>query len=139
MKKREPVSHIMTSNLTTVNINNSLREVREIFHTQGIRHLPVVSGEEVVGILSETDIKRLSFGSTFGEDHANADEAVFDMLSISQVMRENPKTVDQNETIRDVAETLASAEFHALPVTDNGKLVGIVTTTDLIKYLLEQY
>ena len=139
MKKREPVSHIMTSNLTTVNVNNSLRDVRDIFHARKIRHLPVVSGDEVVGILSETDIRRLSFGSTFGEDHSNADEAVFDMLNINQVMREHPKTVDQNDTIRDVAEILASAEFHALPVTDNGKLVGIVTTTDLIKYLLEQY
>ncbi len=139
MKKREPVSHIMTSHLTTVNVKNSLREVREIFHSKGIRHLPVVSGDEIVGILSETDIRRLSFGSTFGETHADADEAVFDMLNISQVMREHPKTVDKDETIREVAETLASAEFHALPVTDNGKLVGIVTTTDLIKYLLEQY
>ena len=129
----------MTSNLTTVNVTNSLREVKEIFRDQKIRHLPVVSGDQVVGILSETDIRRLSFGSNFGDEHAGADEAILDMLSISQVMKEHPNTVDKDDTIKEVAETLASAEFHALPVTDSGKLVGIVTTTDLIKYLLDQY
>ena len=43
------------------------------------------------------------------------------------------------QTIKEVAEILASREFHALPVIDGTKLVGIVTTTDLIKYLLEQH
>jgi CBS domain-containing membrane protein len=139
MKKREPVSHIMTSSLTTVNVGNSLREVKNLFRKKGIRHLPVVSGDAIVGILSETDIRRLSFGSNFGSEHNEADAAVFDMLTISQIMKENPATVDSGDTIREVAEKLASSEFHALPVTHGGKLVGIVTSTDLIKYLLEQY
>ena len=139
MKQREPVSKIMTAELTTVNITNSLKEVKNIFREKKIRHLPVVSGDTVIGILSETDIRRLSFGSNFGEAHAEADEAILDMLSINQVMRDNPVTIDSKETIKAAAEKLSHAEFHALPVTEDGKLVGIVTTTDLIKYLLDQY
>lgn len=42
-------------------------------------------------------------------------------------------------SIRDVAEILSTEEYHALPVVEDGKLVGIVTTTDVIKYMLEQY
>ena len=62
------------------------------------------------------------------------------MLTIAQVMKNNPKTVTPETQIREVAEMLAEEEFHALPVRDNdGKLEGIVTTTDLMKYLLEQY
>jgi CBS domain-containing membrane protein len=48
-------------------------------------------------------------------------------------------TVSPETTIREVAEILASREFHALPVVLDELLVGIVTTTDLIKYLLAQY
>ena len=48
-------------------------------------------------------------------------------------------SVTSKDTIQEVAEYLAKKELHALPVVDGGKLVGIVTTTDLINYLLEQY
>jgi CBS domain-containing protein len=47
--------------------------------------------------------------------------------------------VSPDATIKEVAEILSRKEFHALPVVDNNKLVGIVTTTDLINYLLEQF
>ena len=58
---------------------------------------------------------------------------------ISQVMANNPKKVSSNSTIKDVASLLASREFHALPVVDNERLVGIVTTTDLLNFLIDLY
>jgi CBS domain-containing protein len=61
------------------------------------------------------------------------------MFSIEQVMARHLITVSPDTTIREVAEILASREFHALPVVLDELLVGIVTTTDLIKYLLAQY
>ena len=61
------------------------------------------------------------------------------MLTISQVMTSKPKTVSSDTIIRDLAEIFVKEEFHALPVVDNGELKGIVTTTDVMKYLLEQY
>jgi CBS domain-containing protein len=54
-------------------------------------------------------------------------------------MAKNLVSVSSTTTIKEVAEVLASKEFHALPVIDDNKLVGIVTTTDLIKYLIAQY
>ena len=48
-------------------------------------------------------------------------------------------SVSPNTTIKEVAQFLAEKEFHALPVVDQERLVGIVTTTDLINYLVEQY
>ncbi|MBT8303071.1 MAG: CBS domain-containing protein, partial [Bacteroidia bacterium] len=55
------------------------------------------------------------------------------------VMAKNLISVNSETTIKEVAEILSKREFHALPVVDGENLVGIVTTTDLINYLLEQF
>ena len=139
MKRREPVSHIMTNHVLTVNHTNSLADAEQILKDNNIRHIPVVSGEKLIGMLSLTDLLRISFVDSYGSSEGAVDTAVYDMLSIEQVMVNNPEAVQTDATIRGVAEILASQEFHALPVLDGDKLVGIVTTTDLVKYLLEQY
>lgn len=138
MKQREPISHIMTKQVKTVSLNDSLFDVRDLMLAEGFRHVPVMKGNVLVGILSKTDIMRLSFGSVF-EGQDSADNAVYEMLSIDQVMQHNVRTVSSETTIKEVAELFVEVEFHALPVVDNGTLTGIVTTTDLIKYLIKQY
>lgn len=141
MKKREPVSTIMTKNMHVVQLDDKLVHVRELIRKHGIRHVPVVYKKQLVGIISKTDINRLTFGTLF-EGQQDADEAVLDMLTLNQVMSHKPRVVRADDTIRKVAEILAVEEFHALPVVDpedESKLVGIVTTTDVIRYMLEQY
>ena len=138
MKKREPISHIMTKSVVTVNENDGLRKVVETLRKHTIRHIPILRGKEVIGIISRSDINRLTFGALF-EGQDGADEAILDMLTIAQVMTSKPKTISSYTIIRDLAEIFAKEEFHALPVVDNGELKGIVTTTDVLKYFLEQY
>lgn len=138
MKKREPISYIMTKSVITASENDDLKKIVELIKQHTIRHIPIVRGKEVIGIISRTDINRLTFGALF-EGQEEADEAILEMLSISQIMTSKPKTVSSDTSIRDLAQILVTEEFHALPVVDNGKLTGIVTTTDVMKYLLEQY
>jgi CBS domain-containing protein len=138
MKKREPVSNIMTTHVFTVNESDKLQEVVSLFKKHKIRHVPVVSGKNVVGMISRTDINRLTFGALF-ENQEGADEAVLEILSIPQVMSSKPTTVSSENSIKEVAEIFATNEFHALPVVEDGLLKGIVTTTDVIKYMLAQY
>ena len=138
MKKREPISHIMTKTVVTANENDNLKNVVELLRKNAIRHIPIVRGKDVIGIISRTDINRLTFGALF-EGQEGADEAILDMLTISQVMTSKPKTVSSDTIIRDLAEIFVKEDFHALPVVDNGQLKGIVTTTDVVKYFLEQY
>lgn len=138
MKKREPISHIMTKSVVTVNENDDLRQVVEKLKKHNIRHIPVMRNKEVIGIISRTDINRLTFGALF-EGQEGADEAILDMLTIAQVMTAKPKTISSTTIIRDSAEIFVKEEFHALPVVDNGELKGIVTTTDILRYFLEQY
>jgi CBS domain-containing protein len=138
MKKREPVSSIMTKDVYTVNETDKLKDAVAIIRKHRIRHVPVVDGKIVVGIISRTDVNRLTFGALF-DNQEGADEAILDMLTIPQVMTAKPKTVTSDDSIREVAEIFAKEEYHALPVVDNGELKGIVTTTDVIAYLLAQY
>ena len=138
MKNSEPVKKIMTENVLSVKEEESLQNVVALFRKNKFRHLPVTKGNEISGIISSTDINRLSFGALF-ENQDGADEAILEMLSVPQVMSGNPEVIDVETPIREVAEIFASKGFHALPVVEDGKLKGIVTTTDVIKYMLEQY
>ena len=129
----------MTTDLVTINHTNSLFDAEKLFNKHKIRHIPVVNNKQIIGILSLTDLLRISFVDNYGEDDSQVDTAVYNMLSIEQVMVKDPVHIAPSLTIKEVAEILAKKEFHALPVVENGELVGIVTTTDLLNYLLEQY
>jgi len=137
MKKRTPVSKIMSTDILSVNQTQSLREVDALIKDEHIRHVPVVSGDKVIGMLSKTDLQKISFVNTVDGDELTT--AMYDNLSIEQVMTRDVHTVQKDDTILDVATILSKNEFHALPVMDGDKLTGIVTTTDLVKFLIDQY
>lgn len=139
MKKRVPITQIMTKNVVTLSVKDDLLAAEKLFKKHHIRHIPVTSGEKILGMLSYTDLMRISFVDAISENEKEIDSMVYNMFSLEQVMANNVISVTSKNTIQDVAEFLAEKEFHALPVLDNGKLVGIVTTTDLINYLLAQY
>jgi len=139
MIRKAPISMIMTSPVVTLKKQDSLEKAEKLFKKHHIRHIPVVSGDVVVGMLSFTDLLRLSFADVTDNVDEDADALVYNMFTIKQVMKKNIITVSSSNSIKEVAEILATKEFHALPVVDNNKLVGIVTTTDLIIYLLKQF
>ena len=135
-----PISEIMTKHVLTINVTNTLQDAQHIMQVNNIRHLPVVSGQEVIGMLSLTDLMRVSFVDQYADQDSNGiSTAVFTGLTIDQVMVRKPKTVQISDTILEVAALLAEESFHALPVLDGDQLAGIVTSTDLIKYLIELY
>lgn len=139
MIKNVSVSTIMTSNVVKLNLSDSLTKAESLFKKHNIRHIPVVNGDAIVGMLSYTDLLRISFVDAAFDDEEVVDSTVYNMFTVQQVMAKNLVKVDSETTIKEVAEILAKKEFHALPVVANDVLVGIVTTTDLIKYLLDQY
>ncbi|UXP31959.1 CBS domain-containing protein [Reichenbachiella agarivorans] len=136
MIKDESVSKIMTRDVVTINITDPMKEVINVFEQIKIRHLPVMAEDTLVGIISHSDIERLKFGSDLMDKQTKADESILDMISVNQLMKHNPVTIGVNHSILDVAKLFARCPFHALPVTENNQLVGIVTTTDLMKYII---
>lgn len=139
MRKRTPVSEIMTKDVITLKRTDSLETAELLFKLKRIRHIPVVDGSHIVGMLSYNDLMRVSFADAIDENEESIDALVYKMFTIDKIMVNNIISVPSTKTIKEVAEILSKNEFHALPVVDNDSLVGIVTTTDLINYLLEQY
>ena len=139
MKKNVSVSTIMTSNVVKLNLSDSLTKAESLFKKHNIRHIPVVNGDAIVGMLSYTDLLRISFVDAAFDDEEVVDSTVYNMFTVQQVMAKNLVKVNPETTIKEVAEILEKKEFHARPFVANDVLVGRVTTTDLIKYLLDQY
>jgi CBS domain-containing membrane protein len=139
MKHRVPVSVIMTKNVIKLNLSDDLTKAEELFKKNKIRHIPVVSGNKILGILSYTDLLRISFVDAVDDDAEIVDTTVYNMFTVEQVMAKKVITISPDTTIREAAEILSKNEFHALPVCEGDLLVGIITTTDLIKYLIDLY
>ena len=95
---------------------------------------------ELIEILNETSYEdRKKYLSELSDNEEKVDTTVYNAYTIEQVMAKNPVGVSPDQTVRDVTEILSKQSFHSLPVVENGELKGVITTTDLLKYFLEQY
>lgn len=139
MKHDEPVKTIMSPDVVTVDVTCTLGEVRRLLAEEILRHLPVVRGRKLVGLLSAADIVRVALSAHRADEQAT--NTILDpKASIEPLMQTELVTIKPTNTIRDAARHLRSGQFHALPVVDDhGNLQGIVTSTDLIRYLYDQY
>ena len=139
MKQKVPVSTIMTKNVVKLNLSDDLTKAESLFKKYRIRHIPVVYSNKIVGMLSYTDLLRISFADAIDDDEDVVDTTVYNMFTVEQVMAKKIVSISPETTIKEAAQILSTKEFHALPVCEGELLVGIVTTTDLIKYLIDQY
>ena len=138
MKQFVPVSDIMTKNIIALTRSDNLQRAEVLFNRYKIKHIPVVSGETVIGMLSYSDLLKISFADVTEDEH-NVDSVVYNMFTIEQVMVKDVLTISSDTSIKKAAEILAKQAFHALPVVDEGTLIGIVTTTDLLNYFIKQF
>lgn len=138
MKRNEPVASIMSKDVITAHTGMKISDVRKLMLEHEIHHCPVVSGDELIGLLSASDILGLTVQGV-GTDQRSMDSYLDFQFTIEDQMTKEVRTVSNSATIRESAELLADGKFHALPVIQGKKLVGIVTTTDLIQYLIDQY
>ncbi len=136
MKRGVQVSSIMSTNLIKLNVTDTLAKAEQLFRENKIRHIPVMDGNKIIGMLSYTDLLRISFAETLDNEDQMIDVTVYEVFTIEQVMAKKLVRIRPDTLIKEAAEILATREFHALPVVENDVLVGIVTTTDLIRYLL---
>lgn len=134
MSATTTVSELMTKEVISVADTASLSTVRQLLQTHHIRHLPVLSAGQVVGIISKSDFTRLTSG-TFYATQQEADTAMMDMFTLEDIMIKNPVVISSKLTIKDAADIFIAQDFHALPVVDNGQLTGILSVTDLLRHL----
>jgi CBS domain-containing protein len=136
MKKNEPIKNLMTTNVITLKLSDTLYTAEKRLKSNHIRHIPVIDDEKLIGLISLSDLKRISFIDAYNKE-GTVDTAIYNMLSIEDLMIKDPITVTPDTTILEVSKLLASKEFHSLPVVEKGKLVGIITTTDLLHFFID--
>ena len=133
MRSNEPVSHIMIPAPKSVEPGQSLAEVRKAFASMHFHHLPVISGGKLVGLISSNDILKLGIAA-----EVEGEEFLEKSITAADIMSTDVITVNFSATIEEAAKLLSAGGIHALPVVnDNQRLEGIVTSTDLINFLLE--
>ncbi len=137
MKNAVPVSEIMTRNILRLSLSDNLSTAESLMKKNHIRHLPVVENEHIVGMVSLNDLLRISFADAVNVEDEEVETSVYDMFTIEQVMTKKVEYISSKSTIDEVARLFLNYEFHALPVVDDDCLTGIVTTTDIIRFFLQ--
>ena len=117
------VSH-MTKNVITLNPDSTLGEARDIMLQKHIHHIPILDGKRLVGMVTSWDMFKLG---------KSAEE--YGKMKVSEVMTKRVATLDPGQHLGAVADVLTRHLFHAVPiVNDDHELLGIVTSTDIIRY-----
>jgi acetoin utilization protein AcuB len=125
------VKDIMQSNLVTVTPLASLSEAMRLVGQRGIRHLPVVDGTRLVGILSDRDLKRAMASPATSLARAELNY-LLDKLTVAEIMTRAVTTIGPGFAVEDAARIMVTQKISALPVTDGNRLVGLITETDVL-------
>ena len=119
-----PVRQLMTKDPTTIPVGATLDEARALFQQAHGRHLPVLQGAWLVGILSDRDVRR-GIGAGRAGDYP-----------VDELMTRAPTTLDPEAPVSQAARDMIRLRISAVPVVDDNELVGIVTSTDLLDHCM---
>lgn len=138
MTQKLKVADVMTRDVTTVYEESNLQEVLSILGPYRFRHLPVVDGKRLVGILSHRDLLKVTSQGLDKTLAAQAREArLLEQTFVRDVMNADVLTVRSNTELGEAARTMLTNKVGALAVVnERGDLEGIVTETDLLRRLV---
>ncbi|MEN6355608.1 MAG: CBS domain-containing protein [Armatimonadota bacterium] len=115
------VKEIMTTNVVTCGPNETLMQVAQKMQSMDVGSCPVVSQDNLVGIITDRDITVRAISKGF--DPANT--------YVNEIMSKDPIFGSQNMSVEDACALMQDNQIRRLPIVDKGKLVGIVTLADL--------
>lgn len=135
-----PISSLMTehANLVTVAPEEPLSKVKEIFSQHKFHHIPVVHFREIVGLISKTDFEHFMGGSSHYSEDRFVNDLRLERTTAKEIMTTRLGKVSSDDRINVALEVFLVNRFHALPVVDNGELVGIITPFDIMTALSKQ-
>jgi acetoin utilization protein AcuB len=119
------IEPFMTRSPHTIGRDQTLASAHRVMRQAGVRHLPVLEGGELVGLLSERD---LDFIETLRDVEPNS-------ITLEQAMSQFVYRVQPQEQLHEVSKTMADKKLGSAVVVENGKVVGLFTTTDALRAL----
>jgi CBS domain-containing membrane protein len=127
------VADIMSTEVVTLIEDETLAHARSCMDRGRIRHLPVVHGHRLVGLVTHRDLLAASF-SIFAEVEPAEQRRVFVTIPVAEAMHRDVITVKPDDSVADAARILLDNKYGCLPVVDDdGKLLGIVTEADFLR------
>lgn len=136
MKRNISLDSIITRDLETIQQGQPLSEVARLCRERDIHHIPVLDGRRPVGMIAHSDIMRLIYDA----DHADAraiDSLLDSQFDTRSVMRTDLTMLPLGASIREAAQTLLDHHQHSVIIVDQqGDIAGILTSSDLIRFLL---
>ncbi len=118
------IKHWMIKDVVTVSPEATVEDAIQLMKKHSIRHLPVTEGDRLVGLVTESSIRQYALPSLLD-------------LPVREVMIINPITIDAEATIDEAARLIYRYKIGGLPVLQDGRLVGILTITDLLEAFIE--
>lgn len=140
MKESALILDIMTQYVITVSPNTTVDVILDIFETNPIHHLPVVQDKQLVGIISKIDVFKMTHCIDLFRSKANEDynKKLLQSLLAEEVMTNDVVTLAPHNSIYEAATLFSQNKYHAIPIVEHEKLVGIITTFDLIEYAFNE-
>lgn len=126
------VEEVMTRDVETLTPEQTLRDAINLLRRKRIRHLPVVDGQTLVGIVTDRDVKRATPSVLTGVGHDEYDNSLLS-IKVAQCMTREPITVLSRASLKSAVEIFINTRVGALPVVDDGRLVGILTDIDVLR------
>jgi len=122
------VRDIMRSPAVAISADTTLQDAYRLMQEKGIRHLPVVEGEKLVGVITDRDL-RLATSALAPIPFPTGSR-------VAAVMSRSPLTTDASDPLEEAARTMRERKIGCLPVLDDGRLIGIITGLDLLDALI---
>jgi len=139
MKKRHltEVQDWMRENPVTISPDATLTAAQELMSESEVRRLPVVERGELIGIITNSDILRQI---PITADEADDDtRLLLTQRTVREVMTYSPLTINPSATLQEAAERMLEYQISGLPVVRNGKVVGIITESDIFRLVVESW
>ncbi|PHN07327.1 CBS domain-containing protein [Flavilitoribacter nigricans] len=135
MQLETPIREIMTTALITVAPDTPVKEIQKIFAANSFHHLPVVeAGSQLVGIVSREDFRIFYEQLSAQSSGPTWSHMQLEHRRAKDLMTASPLCLDPDDTIGLAADIFLANKFHALPVIEDGLLMGILTTHDILAY-----
>jgi CBS domain-containing membrane protein len=129
-----PVRDIMVREVRTLDRNDTLDMADDLMTMERIRHIPVLDGSRVVGVVSQRDLFRSALATALGYGEKGR-RTLMHTFRAKDVMSEPAVSVGPDTSIRSAARLMLERRIGCLPVVEDGRLVGLVTETDILRYV----
>ena len=129
------IEEIMTRQVLFLTPEDTLLAARKLMDEHEIHHLPIVKNGQVKGVISSNDIAKIEYLAAFIGEKLD-EESAFQSLDLHEIMSQDLYFLHSTSLVSEAIQVFSQANFHCLPIIDDGELVGIITSKDLFQHLV---